>query len=414
MASLTSALLEELAAACPSLGARTARPEDAVDGVEPRYVARPASATELSLVMDLAARHRLAVVARSAATKLDWGLPPNRLDLVVELAGMSRVLEHAKGDLVLRVEAGALLASMQAQLALERQWLPIDEVVSGSSLGGIVATGLSGPSRLAYGGVRDLLIGATVVRADGTLARVGGKVVKNVAGYDLCKLFTGSYGTLAILAELTFRLRPLPSERRFLSAELGEADLALVLDELRHSQMAPSAIELARDKPEDPFVLTVLVEGRPGPVEARTKALAQVLGRPALSDAPPAAWGELPGQVTLKATYGLSALPHLLTALRLRSKEAGLAPTVRASPGIGILYAGLPADVPLPSLAALLSALREDATGTESVVVLRGPRSVRTALEVWGPVAGIGLMRRIKSEFDPEARLAPGRFVGGI
>ena len=160
--------------------------------------------------MAVADDKNLRVVARGAGSKLSWGNPPTNVDLVMDMSGLDAVLEHAAGDLIVRVQPGLRLAKLQDALSSAGQRLAIDEVVPGSTIGGIIATGLSGPSRLLHGAVRDLLIGVSVVRADGVTARSGGRVVKNVAGYDLCKLYTGSYGTLGIITEAIFRLHPTP------------------------------------------------------------------------------------------------------------------------------------------------------------------------------------------------------------
>ena len=402
-------VLDTLAAACPAGGARRAEPGDAVDGVVPRVVARPAGIPELSSVLSAAADAGLAVVARGNGTKLDWGLPPTTLDLVVDTTAMAGVVEHTSGDLVLRALAGTTLAEVQSLLASHRQWLPLDEVVPGSTLGGVVATALSGPGRHTYGGVRDLLIGVTAVRADGVVAHAGGKVVKNVAGYDLAKLFTGSYGTLAVLGELVFRLRPLPVARRFVQHVVPPAELSAALGALRRAPAAPTALELAR-RGDGPYVLTVLLEGRPGPLEARAAELAGRLGRPERADevAPPT-WGALPGACTLKVTAPLAALPGLLDVAGRAAVAAGVAADLRAHPGVGTCLVGLPDDV--VAVGEVLGALRRFLGGTGWATVLRGPREVRSTLDVFGPTPGLALMARVKAQLDPDGRLAPGRFV---
>ena len=196
-----------------------AGPKDTVDGVPASYVAQPSSVIELVEVIRDAAERDQTVVARGGGTKLDWGRPPPKVDLLVDLLQMDRVLEHAAGDLIVRTEPGVRLSELQALLARSGQRLALDEVVPGSTVGGLVATGLCGPLRLGYGCVRDLLIGISLVRANGALAKSGGKVVKNVAGYDLGKLYTGSYGTLGVIAEAIFRLHPVPRVAR-----LGDDD----------------------------------------------------------------------------------------------------------------------------------------------------------------------------------------------
>lgn len=401
-------VLGALEAACPG-GVRPADAVDAVDGAVPRLLARPVDTGQLSAVLSVAAGDGLAVVAKGNGTKLDWGLPPQALDLVLDLTAMTGVLEHAPGDLVLRALAGTPLADVQALLAPHRQWLPVEEVVPGSTLGGVVATGLSGPGRHTYGGVRDLLIGVTAVRADGVVARAGGKVVKNVAGYDLAKLFTGSYGTLAVLAELVFRLRPLPPARRFLQHVVPATELASLLGVLRRSPEAPTALELTR-RGDGPYGLTVLLEGRPGPLEARQSELAKQLGRPErVVEAAPPGWGALPGPCTLKASAPLAAVPGLLDAAHRSAATAGAVADLRAQPGVGIVLVGLPGDVGV--VAEVLGALRRHLAGSGWATVLCGPQEVRAALDVFGPVPALDLMARVKAQFDPDGRLAPGRYV---
>jgi len=182
-----------------------------VDGVAARFVARPRSVSEASQVLAAAAADGLAVAFAGGGSKLGLGNPPERVDLEVQTSGLGQVLEHAAGDLVVRAQAGVPLADLQAALAPAGQWLALDPPEPRATVGGVVAANASGPRRLRYGTVRDLIIGITVVLADGTVAHAGGKVVKNVAGYDLAKLFCGSLGTLGMVAEAIFRLHPLPA-----------------------------------------------------------------------------------------------------------------------------------------------------------------------------------------------------------
>lgn len=413
-ASVVTRILEALAGACPTFGARPGAPEDAFDGVEPGHVARPASTGEVAATMAASSALGLRVAVRGGGTKLDWGLPPSGVEVLLDLTGMGGLLEHAAGDLVLRAEAGARLTGIQSALLPHRQWLPIDEVLPGSTLGGVVATGLSGPTRHREGGVRDLLIGATAVRADGTVARVGGRVVKNVAGYDLCKLFTGSYGTLAVLTEVTFRLRPLAAARRFLRLELDPGELAPALRALRRAPEAPSALELVA-RGTGPVVLRILLEGRPDAVGERASALGERLGATDEGGAPPAGWGRLPGEATVKVTSELAGLGGLVATLGSLAAEEGLAEAeLSGLPGVGVVYLGLAASSDPARVAALLSRLRRRLGAGGGATVLRGPAALRGAVDCWGEVPGLELMRRIKDQLDPDHLLAPGRFVGGI
>jgi glycolate oxidase FAD binding subunit len=260
------------------------------------------------------------------------------------------------------------------------------------------------------------LIGVTVVRADGVVAHSGSKVVKNVAGYDLAKLFTGSYGTLGIVTEAIFRLRPVPPHRRYVAATYDdEAALEPVLSRVLHSQMALAAVELERDRPQGDIVLSVLVEGRAGAVDERAGAVSEVLGPSGVSGQPPPAWGSLPGPVTLKVTAELGSVTALLGLVRSLSVAYELAPVVRGSAGTGVVFVGLGADCPVSALAGLVDELRHGCRRLGgSAVVVRAPVATKAGLDMWGPVPGLELMRRVKQEFDPDRRLAPGRFVGGI
>src|SRR5580692_10073575 len=191
------AIRDALVAACPVVRSADSA-ADAIAGVVASFVAFPASTQEASALLRAAAAFDLAVVPRGAGTGLGWGPPPSACDLVIDLSAMDQVIEHAAGDLVARVQAGATFGGVASVLAQAGQELALD-VPADATIGGVVATGTAGPRRLRYGSPRDLLIGVTAVRADGVVAHAGGKVVKNVAGYDIGKLLAGSQGTLALI-----------------------------------------------------------------------------------------------------------------------------------------------------------------------------------------------------------------------
>ena len=410
-----SGTLVELEAACPA-GARPAGEADRVDGVDVELVAYPRSAPEVAAALAVAARHALAVVARGAGTKLDWGYPPERAGLVLDLSHMSGVIEYTSDDLVVRVKAGTPLSDLAERLSGAGQRLAIDEVVPGSTAGGAVATGACGPLRHAYGAVRDRVLGMTVVRPDGVVARAGSKVVKNVAGYDLAKLFTGSYGTLGVLTELIFKLAPLPAARLYVTASYpAPEEVGPVLSALRRSQAAPEAVELSCPLPDGPAELCVLVEGRQGPVEDRAAKVAAAMAVGEVSTSAPPGWGCLPGPVTLKLTTVLSALPDLAARAGEACTALGLTATLRGSAGVGVVYLGLAASTERGPLASLLAELRRAVgPGQGHATLLRAPAATKAGLDIWGPVPGLELMKRVKQRFDPGRLLAPGRFVGGI
>jgi glycolate oxidase FAD binding subunit len=397
-----------------------AGPDDVVDGVAASYVAVPTSTAEVAAVLRAAAAQDLAVVARGAGTKLTWGAPPDRVDVLLDLYGMDRVIEHSAGDLIVKAEAGLQLAALQKVLDPSGQRLAIDPVTGSGSpgtLGGLIATGASGPLRLASGGVRDLLIGITFVRADGVVAKAGGKVVKNVAGYDLGKLLTGSFGTLGIITEAVFRLHPIPPAARWLTVPAADAAaVGAVVQAVVHSQVVPSGVEVDR-RSDGGAEVGVLIEGIAGGVDDRVVALERLLDGGSSADRAPDWWGRAPwrdGDVVLRCTTEIAGLPRLLDALDDVSGPLGVRPAARGSAGVGVVHAVLPASDPTAVAAAVTELRRRALRWGGDVVVLDAPAPVKRAVDVWGPVRGLELMQRVKDQFDPTHRLSPGRFVGGI
>jgi glycolate oxidase FAD binding subunit len=407
----------------------------AVDGVEARFLARPRSVEEASQVLRAAADDGLAVAFAGGGGKLGLGNPPERLDLVVETRGLDQVLEHAAGDLVVRAQAGVRLADLQQRLASAGQWLALDPPEPRATLGGVAAANASGPRRLRYGTIRDLLIGITVVLADGTVARAGGKVVKNVAGYDLAKLFCGSLGTLGMVAEVIFRLHPVPAAAAVVTLGVdGPEQAGEATRRLRGTTLEPSAVELTVDEFGWPGRLTVLFEGiRPG-VEAQAAAAAELLGRvgeaavagPGQTEAALSQLGALPfekAEYALKATFPPAELAGVLTDLAGMGRRWSGGP-VSAHAATGVLWLAsaaregdLPADSPAFGWAvtAITEARERLAARGGSLVLVKASPELKRAVDVWGPPGdAIGLMRRVKERFDPGRRLSPGRFVGGI
>ncbi|GGF40588.1 glycolate oxidase [Marmoricola endophyticus] len=408
---VTQAAESALGSACP---VTPAGPGDAVDGTPAGLVARPASTDEVAEVMRAAAAHGLSVVPRGRGTKQTWGRPPSAADVVVDLAAMDAVLDHAAGDLIVETQAGARLEDVQAQVATAGQRLVVDDTVPGASMGGTLAAHTSGPQRMLVGTVRDLLIGVTVVRADGVVAHAGGRVVKNVAGYDLGKLLIGSYGTLGVVTEAVFRLHPVPEARRWVAVDVPDAVRAHeVVHRVVHAQVVPHAVEVETTDGGG-FRVAVLLGGREAGVVQRCAATRELLGPTAadLDAEPDPTYPWAPGETGLKLTCLLSGVGELLGAAH------GVGARVRGSAGTGVLYAALP---PAPAADVAVAVERLRATCTllgGSAVVVDAPAEVKQVVDVWGPVpggdAGLDLMRRVKDRFDPEHRLAPGRFVGGI
>ena len=381
-----------LAAACPALAEGTAA--DAVAGVVPSFVASPSSTAEVAALLRAAAQADLAVVPRGAGTGLSWGAPPSRCNLVVDLRSLDQVLEHAAGDLVARVQAGATIGQLSVALGSAGQQLALD-VPAEATVGGVVATGTAGPRRFRYGAPRDLLIGITVVRADGVVAHSGGKVVKNVAGYDLGKLFAGSQGTLGVITEVTFRLHPLPAAVAWVTAEFGPAERAgavAAAAAAAGSPLVPSAVEL--DWPggsQRPLRVGVLLEGTGPGVAERAQQMSELLAAPggtvSVAETAPARWGALPDSaIVVRVSFWVSALGPVLERGR-RGGRGRQGPARGERPGRG----GRAVRLPGPGHAGRrCGAVRDRAAGTgrRRPGVCRSPRRCDRAGRVAGGVRG--------------------------
>jgi len=417
--STATTLSRDAAAALRSTGVvvREASADDAIDGVAPALVALPISTEQVAGVLRTCAEHRLAVVVRGAGTKITWGTPPEVLDVIVDVSGLDRIVEHAAGDLIVVAEAGVGIAELNDLLAHAGQHLAVDETVPGATVGGTIGAAASGPQRLLRGTVRDLLIGLTFVRADGKVVHSGGRVVKNVAGYDVCKLLVGSFGTLGVVTEAIFRLHPLAATRRLASTLCDSpVEAGTLVGRILHSQTVPSAVEVDW-RNDGPLVVATLLEGTPAGVEQRAATIAALAGPSGttVTDSLPEDWGHYPWtpvDLAFKLTFDLSHLTAVLTSCDALRRDGRTTLSVRGSAGTGVLYvAASPAD----AAADLLARLRATCAGAGGhVVLLDAPADVKRSVDIWGPVGGLGLMRQVKHEFDPDRRLAPGRFVGGI
>ena len=416
--------LAELRAIVGDDHARAADAGDALDGARPQFVATPGSVGEVSELLRLASSSRWSVAPAGSGTKRGWGNPPTSLDLVLSTRRLDQMIEHSEGDLVVSAEAGMTLDSLQAHLEGAGQMLALDPERTDGTLGGLIAANASGPRRFRYGTVRDLLIGITVVLADGTVAKSGGKVVKNVAGYDLGKLFTGSLGTLGVIVGATFRLHPRPATSRLVEADVGGAEaVGAALGRVLRSSLVPSAVNLVAGT-DTIGQIGILFEGIEPGAEAQAKTAADLLrrdrnpsvfsgeaavkrwrdvARPSLEDAP----------VTLKVTYLPAELPDVLKRVDEAAKRCRMTTRVRGQIGNGVLLIGLSggeAGRAVEMVADLRGFVREG-----SVVVLEAPVEVKRRIDAWGSVGdALPLMRKVKERFDPAGVLNPGRFVGGI
>ena len=353
---------------------------------------------------------------RGGATKLAWGGAGEPVAVELETAGMNRILEHNEGDLTAVLQAGVPLAEAQAAFAEKGQMLALDPPLGQSdaaTVGGLVATADSGPLRHRYGGVRDLVVGISVALSDGTVPKAGGKVIKNVAGYDLSKLYTGSYGTLGLIVSVNVRLHPAPA---------GNASVVGSTDD--PERLAGAAASLAR-LPLEADALDVawrdgsgraLVRFAGAAAEHRAQSTAERLREAGLSDVEAVddddqLWaGQRAGQRSQGgAVLKVSGRPGDLAPVIRATEDAGGALVGRAAHGL--YWIALEGE----GLADRVGMVR-DALEPRASVLLDGPDALREAVEPWGPVdpGALTVMRRVKERFDPARIFRPGAFVGGI
>ncbi len=405
---------------------RPGTPADAIQEVVPRIVLAPSSPAEAAECLARSAAERLAVAFVGGGTDLGLGARPARLDAVVRTGGLSRLVDHAPADQVVTAEAGMTLSALGEALARHRQRLALDAPFpSRATVGGVVAANAFGPRRARFGSARDLVLGVGLVRADGTAARGGGKVVKNVAGFDLPRLLVGSLGTLALVTQVTFRVHPLPEvEATVLFPGLEAEQVRALAAAWRAAQLEPSAAAavLAAGRLD----LGLRVEGFEAGVADQVGRLL-ALGRKAglagerLEGAGEAAFwrrhdaAREQGSLRVKLAAPPSRLADLARTW-LASVVGELSPSAAvAYPTLGLAFAsGEPA--PAVGLAAALRDVRAAIAGAGgSLVLVDAPPAVRAAVDPFGPPpASIEIMRALKDRFDPDRRLAPGRFVGGI
>ena len=441
----TSALLDSLASSLSKHRVLTGEQAEGyeVDGLRPAAVALPESVEEVSAVLAAACKQRAAVVPWGSGTAMALGNLPRTYDLALVTRPLSRILEHEPADLTLTVQAGITMAALASELKRHGQFLPLDAPAE-ATLGGVLATGAFGPRRHAYGPVRDWVLGMRIVHADGRATKSGGRVVKNVAGYDMTKLYLGSLGTLGVIVEASLKVTPLPPVEETWAAvcpSSGEA-VRLALDAASRG-LRLGALTVAGPLGPDGPLTTTRLDGRGYAVLAQAAgtragverslrdldALAsdhgltgggtrlgsdsevwealRALARPALAD----------NVLLVKALLSpRRVLPWLERTAALAAKT-GLAPALAAHVGAGCVFTRWQG----PGLGGergrgLLTALSESAATLGGAAVVEGCAiELKHHVDVWGrPRADFALMRRLKEQFDPHGTLNPGRFLGRL
>jgi glycolate oxidase FAD binding subunit len=410
-----------------ALAVQPGSPADAVVGVQPARVFHPASLDEAEEAVQQSARDRLRLVFVGGGTELELGAPPSALDAVLRTSGLRRVVEYAPLDQIVTVEAGLPLATLQAMLREKRQMLALDPPwPDRATAGGVVATNAFGARRTRYGSVRDLIIGMTIVRADGTRTRGGGKVVKNVAGFDIPKLMVGSLGSLGLIATVTFRLHPLPEAASTVVFPRASAEaMGRVVRAMHQAQLEPTAAAALWG--EGGLELGFRFESFAAGVRQQRDHVVKLAGKLELpvealdGAAADAFWGrhaavrEAPATVRAKLATLPTELPHTAAEVWPLLRDALQMPRAVFYPTLGLAFvAGNMRDA--AALSDAVARARGALVGRGGHLVLHAaPAELRARTDVWGPPPSAApLFRRVKDALDPEHRLAAGRSVGGL
>ena len=418
----------------------------AVDGRIPTVVVSPGTVEEVSAVLAACTKADVAVVPWGGGAHMGLGSLPKKVDVVLALGRMNQVIDHEPGDMTSTVQAGMTLSHFQSHLGRRGQFLSLDPPGgSRATIGGILAANASGPRRLRYGAARDLLIGLRVVHADGTVTKGGAKVVKNVTGYDMNKLYVGSLGTLGVIVEATFRLYPIPPvERTWVASFPAAATAGEAVARVMASPIVPSAVELLNDTAAvtvnaqsgvtpglGGVLLAVSVASVPEAVEAQIRTVRGLMreagdGLVLDGQAHERFWEAVrdldsgDGAVMLlKASVLPARVAEAMEHGERLAAQQGLHVAIVSEAGTGVLRYSFRADEGsdrIARLAAVVDPLRAFAAGAKgSLVVLKAPPEIKATVDVWGPIGqSFAMMQRLKDQFDPGRILNPGRFVGGL
>ena len=411
----------------------------AVDELPPKAVVFPVSIREIRDVLIYAAENALSVIPAGSGTKLGIGNPPEGVDLVVSTKRLDEVLEYEPGDLTVTTQAGVRLCDLQDKLSENGQCLPLDPPYSAhATVGGITAVNSIGPSSLSYGTSRNRVLGMQVVLSNGTDVKSGGKVVKNVAGYDLNKLYIGSFGTLGIITELTFKLNPLPEVQRTILVPFSSISQAsIVAVEIANSQLLPIFLNLiVGGVPSVEIVdpcLVIGLDGHPETVDWQIKQLRSIVNQNGVSGVEVhdgmrqrnlrtsmSAFPESkPQTVVCKVNLRLTDAEKFITAALAHGGGLhGL--RVMGHMGTGVVYVAFSVpsdDTALTQFASnVIAGLRDRACDVGgNLIVESAPQSIKQQIDTWGQIgSGLKLMKQIKARLDPLNLFNPGRYVSGI
>ena len=393
------------------------RASDAIDGVVPRLVVEPVSAEDVASMLASASERRAAVVIRGGGTKISWGRVPTPVDVVLSTKRLDQVVAHEYADLTATVQAGARIDDVNRELARHGQWLPIPSPFDDATIGGAIATNDSGPLRHRYGTPRDLVIGIRLALTDGRLIKAGGNVVKNVAGYDLGKLVSGSFGSLAAIVSATFKLAPLPAASRTLVATFDSAGaLVSALNAVMGSQLEAAACEV-RSGARRPVRLLLKFESTPGALDAHLLSARALVGRATCEvvaaetesdlwrDDSRSVWASR-GMI-VKASWLPASLGGVLAFIdELGGHASDVELTGRAALGSGLIRV----DGDASAGRAGVERMRSRSDLFRHVVVLRASTDLKQQVDVWGSQGDAGTLgAAVKRALDPDGILNAGR-----
>jgi glycolate oxidase FAD binding subunit len=382
----------------------------AVEGMSPQVVVSPAIYEEIAAVLARANTQHLGVIPFGGGSTMHLGNVPARYDIALDMSRLNAVVEYEPADLTVTCQAGITFAALQARLAEAGQTLPLGPFPDPrTTIGGILAANRIGAYTHGYGRPRDVTIGMRIATADGRIARAGGGVVKNVAGYDMSKLHIGALGTLGVIVEATFKVAPLPAAEASCSYRMARVeDACKMAAAIQRAGLSVRAIEIVVER--DACDVTLDIAGSPNAVKRSgedVRAMASSYAA-APSDEHPSFPAPLGGSGVI-CRFGVlpETVPELAEALR----DHDLRPAIVAWPTAGIVFASWDAAADESSLLSEIRALSREAT----MVIERCGLETKSRIDVFGPPPpSFPLMRAIKQQFDPNAILSPGRFVGRL
>jgi glycolate oxidase FAD binding subunit len=410
-----------------------------IDDFGPLPFVQPRSAAEIGDIVRRAATEGQAIYPIGGSTVLHIGLPPARTGIAVDMRGLAQVLDYPARDMTVTVQAGITVAQLQSLLATEKQRLPIDVPrAEQATLGGVLAANVSGPRRLGFGTLRDYVIGISTINDQGQEVKAGGRVVKNVAGYDLCKLHIGALGTLGIISQVTLKLRPVPECTSLVTFGCKPEALDRLLDQLHATRTRPACLDLLNQPavrslvyefgvhlPEAPWVIVVGFEDNSDAVGWQVRQLLRELGSGEIQGLEARAgaaseplWRGLVENTVSgrRLSFKANLLPGAVAAFCRQADTLGEGMRLHAHAGSGIVHGHLDSDLTLVQVAAMLKELTEIAVHAEGNLVLpRCPIEWKRELPLWGRERNdLWLMRQVKDKLDPQNLFNPGRFLAGI